>query len=45
VQQQTSGKGHKFKLAGVMVLPAGTNEFSAGDRLEVAVPQMFEQEH
>ncbi|KAI3436519.1 hypothetical protein D9Q98_005936 [Chlorella vulgaris] len=43
VRKKTSGKGHKFKLAGVMVLPAGTHEFSASDRLEVAVPQLFGQ--
>jgi len=43
VRQKSSGDGHKFKLAGVMVLPAGTNEFSSSDRLEVVVPQMFEK--
>lgn len=37
----SSEAGHKFKLAGAMVLPAGTNEFSASDRLAVVVPQMF----
>ena len=42
VRDKSSGSGHKFKLAGVMVLPAGTNEFSSSDRLEVVVPQMFE---
>lgn len=43
VQRQSSGEGHKFKLAGVMVLPAGTNEFSSSDRLDVVVPQLFEK--
>lgn len=43
VQRQSSEGGHKFKLAGVMVLPAGTNEFSSSDRLDVVVPQLFEK--
>lgn len=43
VQETSSGEGHKFKLAGVMVLPAGTNEFSSTDRLEVVVPQLFDK--
>lgn len=42
VAAHSSGRGHKFKVAGVMVLPAGTNEFSSSDRLDVVVPQMFE---
>lgn len=43
MQRQSSEGGHKFKLAGVMVLPAGTNEFSSSDRLDVVVPQLFEK--
>lgn len=31
------------QVAGVMVLPAGTNEFSSSDRLEVVVPAMFDR--
>lgn len=43
VRRRTRSGGHKFKLAGVMVLPPGTHEFSSNDRLDVVVPQLFEK--
>jgi hypothetical protein len=43
VRRRTSSGGNKFKLAGVMVLPSGTNEFSSSDRLDVVVPQLFDK--
>jgi hypothetical protein len=43
VRRRTSSGGNKFKLAGVMVLPSRTNEFSSNDRLDVVVPQLFDK--
>jgi hypothetical protein len=40
---EDSTDSNKFKLAGVMVLPSGTNEFSSSDRLDVVVPQLFDK--